>query len=651
MNNILTKSIIALCVVLTTTGCSTKSNRFTIQFNNDYEVSGQKFALSDINPSLPTDWDEYNFVVLEYKISTPQRFQLGFTTSEGYNEVRVMSYVPGQWNKLAIPLKYFTELPDPAVDIAATMNHARYTGWINLGGKRGPLHQVDSIGFRMRKAIGNPTLELRNVTLAIDDPGDEYLGDIPAVDEFGQSNLMDWEGKAYSLADLEKDWRAEEADVSGAEAFNYSKYGGYLQAKTKGTGYFRTEERDGRWWFVDPEGYLFLSVGVDCVNIGSGLNVRDYDKRPNMYSVLPPDSIAQLTGSRGRNGNLTYSYGMWNLYRRYGDAFKDKAQDMAIRRMDRWGLNTIANWSSRDIMNLNRKAFLIPLPGLGLSGNLMGLSDIYDPKNQEQIDRSIREFVKPLKNNPWLIGYFIGNEPAWLDEEARLCGLILQGKDTPLKAELKKYLDKNGDTDENRKTFIIDTFDRFLKYTNETLKKYDPHHLNLGIRFGNVLHMDQRILESCGRNFDVLSFNCYDLRPDKEMMDRVLEVCHLPMIIGEYHFGTIEHGMAQSLWQVENEAQRGEAYRYYTEQSYAHPGLIGTGYFQWADQDLTGRNDGENYHCGLVDVTDRPYLPQVEAMQETAKRLFEVHSGSLAPFDHYPSTARGYGLIPDLWNE
>ena len=52
----------------------------------------------------------------------------------------------------------------------------------------------------------------------------------------------------------------------------------------------------------------------------------------------------------------------------------------------------------------------------------------------------------------------------------------------------------------------------------------------------------------------------------------------------------------------------------YTENAYAHPGLIGTGYFQWCDQDLTGRRDGENYNCGLIDVTDRPYKEQVEAI-------------------------------------
>ena len=123
------------------------------------------------------------------------------------------------------------------------------------------------------------------------------------------------------------------------------------------------------------------------------------------------------------------------------------------------------------------------------------------------------------------------------------------------------------------------------------------------------------------------------------------------MIIGEYHFGTVDRGMAQSLWQVDSQQERGTAYRYYTEQAYAHPGLIGTAYFQWSDQDLTGRFDGENYNCGLVDVADRPYKYQVEAMAVTARRLFEVHSGTLEPFNQKPARARGHGQIPDKWNK
>ena len=69
-------------------------------------------------------------------------------------------------------------------------------------------------------------------------------------------------------------------------------------------------------------------------------------------------------------------------------------------------------------------------------------------------------------------------------------------------------------------------------------------------------------------------------------------------------------------------------------------------------QDLTGRGyDGENYNCGLVDVTDRPYKYQVEAMSETAARLFDIHMGITAPYNREPVRARGHGGIPDLWNE
>ena len=427
-------TIALLACTLLLTQCGKKNAQFT--FDGSKEMSGTKFALKDINPDLPTNWDDYNFVVLEYKISTAQRFQLGFTTDWGYNELRVMSYVPNAWNRLAIPLKYYTELPDPAHDLAATFNHARYTGWVNLGGKRGPMHGVDSIGVRIRRAIGKPTIEIRNVTLAVEDPGDLYMEETPAFDEFGQSMLVEWPGKAHSLADLEADWRAEEAEEVSTVAYNYSKYGGYKQKQLKGTGFFRTQKVDGRWWLVDPEGYLFLSVGVDCVNYGNGGNVRDYDKRPNMYKELPPEEVMPILSGRPANAQVragtpqrtpTPSLGMWNQYRRYGENFREKAREMVIKRMDKWGINTIANWSSQEIIGMNRKAFILSLGGLGMERDLMGLCDIWRPDYLQNLDRSIAATVQRNLDNPWLIGYFVANEPAWLNEEVRLCQLILDG--------------------------------------------------------------------------------------------------------------------------------------------------------------------------------------------------------------------------------
>ena len=135
----------------------------------------------------------------------------------------------------------------------------------------------------------------------------------------------------------------------------------------------------------------------------------------------------------------------------------------------------------------------------------------------------------------------------------------------------------------------------------------------------------------------------------RSLMDHVLTETGLPMIIGEYHFGTVDRGMAQSLWQVDSQSERGIAYSYYTERAYSHPGLIGTAYFQWSDQDFTGRRDGENYNCGLVDVTDRPYPYQVKAMMETATRLYDIHTGKMKPAELKPVRPRGHGEFPDLW--
>lgn len=631
--------------------CAPALSAHQITFDSSKEVSGKKLALKALNPDLLADWDDYKYVVLEYKISTSQRFQLGFTTTDGYNELRVMSYVPNAWNKLAIPLRYFTELPDPAVDLAATFNHARYTGWVNLGGRRSPMHGVDSIGFRMRKPIGNPVLEIRSVTLAVDDPGDLYMETKPAVDSLGQSNLVDYPRKARSLAQLQQEWVAEENETVSTEAYGYTRFGGYKQQRVEATGFFRTEKIDGRWWFVDPEGYLFLSVGIDCVHVGSGGNVRDAEKREGMYQVLPPAGLMQRFSRPDRRGKMTLSFGLWNQYRRFGEAFAAKSKELVFKRMDKWGLNTIANWSDPEIMRMNRKAFLIPLGDVGIEYELMGLSDVYAPAFEAMLQKNLKAFVEPYKNNPWLIGYFIGNEPAWLNEEARLCSLILAGKERPIRKALEAYLQENGDTPQVRKAFVFQTFRTFLLATNRVLKQHDPHHLNLGIRFGNIGVLDPAILKICGEAFDVLSFNHYALSPEPGMMDKALALTNLPMIIGEYHFGCVDRGLAQSLWQVDSETERGVAYRYYTENAYAHPGLIGTGYFQWCDQDLTGRGDGENYNCGLIDVTDRPYKEQVEAMMETAARLYDVHSGVCPPFDRQPRAARGYEPIPDLWNE
>ena len=196
-----------------------------------------------------------------------------------------------------------------------------------------------------------------------------------------------------------------------------------------------------------------------------------------------------------------------------------------------------------------------------------------------------------------------------------------------MQAELKKYLEK-GDTPELRKAFIYNTYAKFIGTVNAAVKKHDPNHLNLGLRFGGSAP-DEIIKASKG--FNVFSFNNYGYVVNPKTIQRIYDLTGLPMIIGEFHFGVPGRGLAPGLAQTANQEERGAAYRYYVENAAANPALIGTHWFQWMDQPSTGRNDGENYNIGFVDVTDRPYTELINASKETFKRLLDVHSGKEPP--------------------
>ena len=618
----------------------------TVRFDSHRQKSGGKIALRELNSDLPRDWTGYNYVGIELKVPTSQRFLLGFTTDHGYDELMVHSYVPGQWSRLVIPLVYLSEPPASSHDMASMYNKPRQTGWLNIGGNHGPMTGVDSIGIRQYRPLCDGTVEIRSVELFREDPGDKYLGSRPAIDELGQSNLIEWKGKAHGLKQLQRLWKAEEQEeVSTADLYGYSRYGGYAQHRREGTGFFRGEQIDGRWWLVDPDGCLFLSVGVCCISVGSGGHVKDLDKRENMLKAMPPQEFIHSD----RHGNRSAEFSTWNLVRRFGRDYMPQAIDLTFKRMDKWGVNTIGNWSQKELERAGRKAFTCTMRPAYVDGGLFGLGDPYEPDFEEKLRESLRPLLTEYRDNPWLIGYYVGNEPTWVGAEERLCRTLLDGKPRAMKTALQQYLQAYGDTHESRVSFVYDTFDRYLAAVKRLQREMDPNHMNLGYRFGNIYAVGERLARICAKYFDVMSFNFYATKPDHKLMDRLLAWTNLPMMIGEFHFGAIDRGLGQSLFQVRSQEERGRAYRNYVETGFSHPGLVGVTYFTWNDEDILGRFDGENYNCGLIDVTNVPYREQTEAMMETAKRLYGVHSSTLSPFSETPDFIVGMERGGDEW--
>lgn len=630
----------------------------TVRFDPTRQMSGRKIALTDFDKAFPTDWSAYNYLVVTARTSTSQYMYLGMNTDSGYAEASVTFYASDGWIRTAIPLDYFRKRPAASHDMAATFNKKRPFAHIGLHGTQHELTGVDSIGIRMNMPVKESRIEIADVRLSVDDPGDAYLGTRPIVDEFGQWNLGEFEGKIHSEEELRAEWAREDADLAAFSDEGHSAYGGDLSHRSRATGWFRVEKTDGRWWFIDPDGYRFLSNGSTDIEPGGGGTVLNPLK--GMYVEKAPEGFQapQLRQTLGRivrvqpapEGEEDHVVWLtdWNLYRRHGaEDTERKANQLNINRMKAWGMNTIGNWSSRALMDMDQVPFMTSLGNIGIQTGLYGMPDVYRDDFEAIVDEGVRTSTARYKDSRMLIGWFLGNEPTWSNKELLLCDYILEADDAmPMKQALQKHLAAHGDTPQSRKAFAYQTFERFVQTVDKALKKYDPNHLNLGIRFGAGLPADE-VLEICRKYFDVYSFNNYGIEANVRTMDRVSEVTGLPMIIGEYHFGSVDRSLGESVIKVTSPAQRAIAYRNYTEKAFAHPGLIGVCWFAWYDEPLLGRGDGENYNTGLLDATDRPYPLMVEAVKASAARMYGIHEGTLAPFDERPVRA-GTTFI-DAW--
>jgi hypothetical protein len=260
------------------------------------------------------------------------------------------------------------------------------------------------------------------------------------------------------------------------------------------------------------------------------------------------------------------------------------------------------------------------------------MPDVYAEDFTRRVNEAAARQLEPYRDDPYMLGYFIGNEPPWPDREAQLCDAILAGPPGEMRKRLAARL-AAGDTPARRKAFVLEAFQHYLDTINAAVRKADTNHLNLGIRFGGNPHDD---VVKAARGSDVFSLNIYRYAPDRVVFDRIYALVRRPILIGEFHIGAPERGLAPGLVQAMNQHERGVAYRYYVEQCAAHPALVGTHWFQWLDQPATGRGDGENYNIGFVDVVDRPYAELVRAAATTHGRLLDVHSGRTPPFAEKP---------------
>ncbi len=474
----------------------------------------------------------------------------------------------------------------------------------------------------------------------------------PFIDRYGQYVHGDWPEKIRSDADLVKAREREAAALAKVRRPSaWNRFGGWAKGpQLEATGYFRTEKYQGKWWLVDPEGRLFFSHGLDVLQASTDATKTTRHERWFDFPV-------KTTEAPFNAWNLEIKYGTKD----YGPAYYQTLAD----RMDAWGFNTVGNWSRSELMSLRRAPYAMQLTDYDyalprIAGGKIKFYDVFDPAYvkamADLIPNAIKKnpFVEESLTDPWCIGYFIDNELNYGNRGRQIFGdIVLKSpakqaakrefvRDLRAKYDTIEKLNASWKTDyagwdallertdvpeskgykADSNVFFEKAVDQYFRLCRDAIKSRAPHRLYLGSRFISTDAVRPALFKASKQYCDVLTVNVY--AHSVANLGVGVDFPDMPVIIGEFHFGILDRGMfAPGLVPTGiTQKERALAYTRFLQGALANPNIVGAHWFQYRDQPLTGRWDGEGYQIGFVDVADTPYEELAKASREIGEKMY-----------------------------
>jgi hypothetical protein len=502
---------------------------------------------------------------------------------------------------------------------------ARRAGWLSFS-------QVAAIVVALFLGLGGPIARGR------DHAAGASSGEADGSDRTDRTERTDQSGQA-----------GRRPGAAALDEPQFDRFGGDTSVQCVASGYFRVECLAGRWWLVTPEGHPFFSVGAN---------------------------VMSFNGTASRDGVCHYGDACRRKY-----ASRESWAAAQVERCRAWGINTVGCWSDWELFR-TRLPYTVNLDVGAADWRSGTWTDLFDESFVTKVREKMRQVAAPLKDDPFLIGYYLGNEMKW-GPDHRGGSLLDEFCSKPAQAASKRALigflrQRYGSLDALRQD--VDTTaaswddlagagtivlrltpaaaalplawaevvaDRFFTVTAAELRAADPNHLNLGVRFISQM-TPPAVLRVAGRHIDVMTINFYDignlvhvihgLWPDYLAVDddlaRHYEVGGRPILVSEWGYRAADTGHPNS-WPpiypvLPDQAARAAAYEAFVRRLLARPWFVGHHWFQWSDQPREGRFDGENNNFGLVSLDDDPYEPLVQRSAQMSRAAYaRLHQGGV----------------------
>ncbi|MCE5238242.1 hypothetical protein LLH23_07090 [bacterium] len=426
---------------------------------------------------------------------------------------------------------------------------------------------------------------------------------------------------------------------------------GMAAVRDTATGFFHLKQQDGRWWLITPRGEGFYALGTDHANY----NAHWCEKLG--YAPYHKSCVAKYNDDE--------------------EAWARSTRD----RLQAWNFNALGCGWSKGMKGKGLPRCEFASFGSGFAGvddiapkvHWTGFPNVFSPKWPIYCDKRAKSYCGSFKDDPWVIGTFLDNELEWYGKNGKPWGLFDETMKKPAghtakaaalaflqaryptiaalnaawKTQLPSWqavsestaLDSSTEqADRDRLDFIRLIADKYFTVTNAAMKKYDPHHLNLGCRFAG--RMPPGVIEVCGQVCDIVTVNYYghvDL--DRGLSTDMPKIFadyaargQRPMMITEWSFPAYDsglpcqHGAGQ---RVATQAEKARCYEIYQTALMSFPFMVGSNYFMWVDEPALGISSTfpEDSNYGLVDVDDRPWPELTQTATRVNARVYEIHSG------------------------
>ena len=500
----------------------------------------------------------------------------------------------------------------------------------------------------------------------------------PFIDRFGQYKHADWPGKVTDVAQLGERKLAEDRELAANPAVpGRNRFGGWADGPTFGEkkGGWGTVKYKGKWFLTDPEGKLFWSLGMNTTHDKAD-SVTAITFRENYFEELPENSaenadfytkerFPRFGFYKGKGGNqdtniLQFHFYCYNMFRKYGKEYHKEFVTRSQRRFSSWGFNTNGNWVHPDILKtefhhpyitaVEFAKFYDVIEGCRQIG-WQKFPDVFNPEFAAGIKEALQTRQKYTVDDPFCIGYFIDNELSWGKTDTFLAeGALRSPASQPAKIAMTEYYrNKYGNdiaalnkvwgtgyadfgaflnstampAEPEKARADLEEFNdvivnRYFRTCKEVINREAPGKLYFGCRFND---RNEKVIATSAKYLDGCSFNLY--RPEISAW-RLPAGVDMPVIVGEWHYGTAANGPAHpGLQPAANQAERARGFDRYVRSALWNPQIAGVHYFKYTDQMATGRPaDDENIQCGFVDVTDTPYREMVDAARKVSADMY-----------------------------